>query len=368
MATTHPAPRLARWLVLLSLAIATFATAVSPVPRSGQMLSPRLLQVLSQVLRGPTRDSPLILHLDGALTSWMRETLQSVDELRRAPHLTFKLGVTPRFLPDMLTFHSSALHLVVFIDTQLPLLPSLWQLWKPQNLLLFNLQPAGGTAVLHESWLGSVQRLALITSLGKRSAADTVDIGVYTVFPLSSSEPQLLALWRHDTFADWDSLFPDRFPTFHGQTLQVVGWPYDWPFLHKYDPKQVSGVSLKVLKLLSASLNFTFRSRWLEGDKLDGMKINGSWRGMLGEVHRGAANFCVTLLFLEEQLFADFDLTKTAWTDGYSVFLMKTSPTFAWTGPLRPFSAVVWLAVVASAASAVLFIRLQVSHSSLSIT
>lgn len=348
----------------LSLATATSITAVYPVAESNEVPSRSLLQVLSQVLRGPARDSLLILHLDGSLPPWTMEAVQVVDGVRRAPHLTFTLGATPRFMPDLRTLHASTLHLVVFVNTDSALLQSMWQLWRPRNLLLFSLHPAGGTAVLHEAWLGRVQRLALITSMRRRAAAVPVGIGVYTVFPLSSSTPRLLALWRRDIFADWDSLFPDRFPTFHGQTLKVVGWPYDWPFLHKQDPKQVSGMCLKLLKLLSASLNFKFHSIWVEDTGLGGSKTNGSWSGVSGEVYRRAANVSFNIFFLNEQFFADFDLSKSFWEDGYSAFLIKRIPTFAWTGPLRPFQTAVWLAVVASAVSAVLFVTLQVSRCS----
>ena len=352
-------------VLLLSLAVAADSMGLFSLPLERTTLNPRRLKVLSQVLNGPARNSFLIIYLDATLSPWDRQAVLGLKAMQHAPRLTLTLGAAHRWSPRLQTFDASTLHLVLFFNLHPLLLHHLWQLFKPRNLLFFSLQSTGGADFISDDSLGGVERLALIANLKQREATESEALGVYTVFPLCSSKPRLLGQWQPHIFYDWKALFPDRFPTLHGHKLMVEGWPHDWPFLHDHDPRQMSGISLKMVQHLSHKLNFTFRLTWdTDSYKVDFLKTNGSWASALGKVYNRQVNFSCIPMTPDEDIYADFDTTKSFWSDGYSAFLARPIPTFGWSALILPFSVEVWVAVVIVAAAAVGLVTLQVSHSS----
>ncbi|KAK8394037.1 hypothetical protein O3P69_006315 [Scylla paramamosain] len=358
MAASRPALKLSKVLLLLSLLhTAQFTGPAVPAPQR-PMLSLRRLEALSQLLNGPARDRPLVIHLDAALSLWERQAVLGVRGVQHAACIILTLGVPHRWPPHLHIHDSSTLHLVLFLSPRPHLLRPLWQIWRPHNLLLFSLQPRGGQDALNDASLGVVKRLALVAGVEQQGAAHPAPLGVYTVFPLRSAKPRLLALWQPHVFADWNTLFPDRFPSLHGHALTVEAWPYEWPFLHQHDPeKEVSGIALTMIHHLSVALNFTYNLTWVEEEgKLVAAKPNGSWSSLVYHRH---VNFSCISVFPDEHIFADFDITERFWSEGYSAFLVRPRPVLGWMAPLLPFTGHVWLAVVVAAAAAVGLVTLQ---------
>ncbi|XP_063866917.1 uncharacterized protein LOC135103981 [Scylla paramamosain] len=316
----------------------------------------RHLHVLSEVVSGPAHGKPLALHLDTALPADVRQAVLGVEAVRRTPHFTLSLGLNhsqgrwPRqeTASAALSYGSPAmLHVVLWLTPRPELLKALWILWKPRHLLFFSLGSLPGTEVLRDEAVSNVEKLALIGHLSAEAERGPDALGVYTMLPFSSSGVQLLGPWEHESFSNWEALFPDRFPSFEGYTFQLATWMVDYPYLYHKNTNslQGTGISIRALEAVSSLLNFSYTLTVKPPEPVYGGKLNGSWAGILGMILKKEKNFSINTFYLTPERYKDFDPSSYWGFSKVGAFLLTPPPLPMSLNLLRPFTVGVWTTI-----------------------
>lgn len=335
--------------ILVSSCTATITTTTS---RQHE----RQLLVLSEVLSGPAHGKPLALHLDTTIPADVQQAVLGMEALQRTPHFTLSLGLnySQRWWPRQETAsaalpHDSPamLHVVLWVTPRPELLKALWLLWKPRHLLFFSLGSRPGTEVLRDEAVSNVEKIALIGHLCAKAEQCPDALSVYTILPFSSRGVQFLGPWEQRSFTSWETLFPDRFPSFEGHTFHLATWMVDYPYLYLKNTSspQGTGISIRVLEAFSSLLNFSYTLTVKPPEPVYGGKLNGSWAGILGMVLRKEKNFSINTFYLTPERYKDFD-PSSYW--GYSkvgAFLLTPPPLPMSLNLLRPFTFGVWTSV-----------------------
>ncbi|KAG0730473.1 Glutamate receptor ionotropic, delta-1 [Chionoecetes opilio] len=348
------------WLLgLLAQYLIVAGTAYLPLERRQE----RLLRVLSEVVSGPAREQLLILHLDAALPPDLIEA--ATRSLRLTPHLTLSIqhstrGSTHQAVP--LLRYKRPLHILVWYTPLPELLQTLCNQWKPSSLLFLSLGPTSATSLLREESLHIVENavsLELIPTVGNSSDL----IGVYTLFPFSMDPHKYLGHWERSTFGSWKALFPDRFPTFEGHTFHLATWIDDVPFFYG-DASEQKGISITILEILSAKMNFTYTVTLKPPDLKWGTLENGSWIGVLGMIARNEKNFTVNALTITSDRLQSFDRSVSIWRDAMTVFLPRPQQLSKWLSIFQPLTLIMLacLALVTVIASASQHLQVRTTY------
>lgn len=324
------------------------------------------LRVLGEVVSGPARGRPLVLHLDASLSADVRRAVGELEAVRGTPHVTLSLGHNPGWQAAatanvaLSDGSSYLLHVVLWLEQHHIMLHKLCRLWQPRNLLLFTLgQSSGGATVLRHEALSGVERLALIESL---SGGDDA-LGVYASLPFSHGGVQLLGPWRPEIFTDWEVLFPYRFPSFEGYTFHLATFFKDPPFLYSTAaaPERGRGMATWILDAMAAKLNFSYTLTKQSPDLKWGIIENDSWVGVLGMIARKDKNFSVNFYLSTEERMNDFDFSEYVWEGLNAVFLLSPRPLPKWLSLVRPFNLATWVSLTLAVALAMVFMAALVS-------
>ena len=334
------------------------------------------LQALSEVISGPAKGKSLALHLDTALPAEVGRIILGFEAIRRTPHLiTLSLGLNDshilnpiqetagRASPCSFSFAPSLLHVLLWVTSRPEVIQTLWFHWKPRNLLIFSLGSTLGAEVLQDKALSGVEKLAFIGYIFGMEEQSPDALGVYTILPFSSSSVQLIGPWKSETFKKWETLFPDRFPSFEGYTFEVASFFRNPPYLYSSaaNPEVGKGGDLQIFKAMANKLNYSYTLTQSAPDCKWGVIENGSWVGVLGLVARKEKNFTINGFYISKDRVGSFDPTEIVGRGQSSVFVPSPRPLPEWLSIVRPFSISAWVSFMAVIASAIFCMAFMVS-------
>ncbi|KAK3877271.1 hypothetical protein Pcinc_018006 [Petrolisthes cinctipes] len=304
---------------------------------------------MGEMVSGPVQNASFILHLDPTLPEEVQRAV--LQEIRHMPHLILTLGHNFSFWISQHNY----IHIALLTKKH----PKLVSYPPPRSLLLLALDSEVDASLLTEVG-NSVKNLAFISAKGT----------VYTLLPFYSPRPVMLGHWHSRHFPLWDILSKNRLRHFHHHAFHLAGWNADRPFLYRndYNGGIHAGVAVEILNSLSRPLNFTYTLTKEPPDLEWGNFINGTWTGLLGMVDRGDKNFTVNSLYPSTERHRDFELSPPCWADGYAAFLLRPRPLPAWSNMHRPFTLPVWGAFLTIMVPAYLFLYLEVSTVTNSLT
>ncbi|KAK4308272.1 hypothetical protein Pmani_020025 [Petrolisthes manimaculis] len=155
--------------------------------------------------------------------------------------------------------------------------------------------------------------------------------------------------WRHHRFTSHSQLFPDKLTDLQGAILKVSTFELA-PSIMYYRTENGSllyryGEDVFLTETLASVLNFRLHYAEPADGELWGKKVNGSWKGMNGELGRGdvdigIANFFISLANLEV---LDFTAPYKA---EMTCFMARTDPLLPrWQSLAFPFHPWTWLAI-----------------------
>ena len=312
------------------------------------------LQILNDVLSIPAEENQLVLHLDHAFPIYFQESVLNADEVRNTPHLlTNGLALTSvkTNVANVWVHNSFIIHVMFCFTHCQPMLESLWLYWKPHNVIIVNLDNSSNHNLLKENSLRDVKNIALIAELSPDADTHCDVVGLYTLYPFSSDSVVFISHWSKFLFTTWNGLFLDRFSTFDGYTFSLATWMNDRPFLYKSSSisnTNGAGVNLQVLQSLSSVLNFSYILTPEPPDLKWGIKLNGSWAGMLGMIARKEQNFSINNFFLSYERVQDFEPSTSYFEESTRGYLLHPEPLPEWMNIYRPFSFTVWSVILAS--------------------
>ncbi|XP_069998206.1 glutamate receptor ionotropic, kainate glr-3-like [Penaeus vannamei] len=222
--------------------------------------------------------------------------------------------------------------------------------WLSGSLLLVSLEDAVGARELL-AMTGGVRRSALAVAKPAASGAGSGAASISLVTYLPYNPPRDRFLTKTVDLSGSATAPPDtfleRFSDFHGHHFQVASWIDDFPYLFYNNEKRVVGIGLAMLGEIARRRNFTFHLQEIPPDGFWGELINGTWRGMLGQVVRGEKDFVINGMAVVLDRYRAADFTVPYFSDSYSITLQVPPPIPRWLSVVHPFGAWVWLAVVA---------------------
>ncbi|XP_064093222.1 uncharacterized protein LOC135205977 isoform X2 [Macrobrachium nipponense] len=159
----------------------------------------------------------------------------------------------------------------------------------PKYLLLLDVSSGGfGRHLLNHKTLNKIPFLSLIRpQYDSCIQTPMISLETYNIFSKNVSN-QLRQSYEFSYDLNKRQVFPDRFPTFLGYHFHLASWQDDFPYMVKKEGgSETSGICFIMLREISRKLNFTFQVYDLPPDNQWGSYVNGSWRGMIGEVYYG---------------------------------------------------------------------------------
>ena len=222
--------------------------------------------------------------------------------------------------------------------------------WYFDTALIINLNYNwNAKSLLENEFIQRTSKLALI-ELDKKG--NEIRFEVFTSNNLkkgSDGSPltkQSLGFWNSDKFRSLDDIFLERFSSFHGETIYIASDFDDYPLLYRVEDSESNerfGMNIKIMDVLGSWLNFYFNTTNTADDFNWGQKINGTWNGMLGMVHRKIRNMTINYFPLIHERYEDFDHSISYFTEGFGFFMKSPPPLPAWQSLIYPYNLVVWI-------------------------
>lgn len=312
------------------------------------------LNVLNQVLSSDVGDRTIVLHMDPTVDRDSQDDIMTLKAVRETIHITATHNINESLWSREqvleLAYDPTVLHVLIYLMTGTAelLLQKLWSTWKPRNLLLFSLAPETDLGILDDEVLKNIHKFVLIACLPEKKSGEEVMCGAYTAFPFRSEKHKFLGYWESHTSTTWSSLFIDRFPNFEGYNFELASWLIEKPFLYQANPSSGSngtGVMVEIMKALTPGLNFSYTLTTIPTELTWGVIENGTWKGILGMIHRREKNFTVQALIRTADRDEAFDASEAILEDGTVSFLMRPEPRLDQVGLHRPFGPLVWASV-----------------------
>ncbi|XP_076060173.1 glutamate receptor ionotropic, delta-1-like [Oratosquilla oratoria] len=147
---------------------------------------------------------------------------------------------------------------------------------------------------------------------------------------------------------DASALFPDRFDNFYNHHFRLASWIDDFPYLYYGKNKTVLGMGPTMLDEMARRLHFSYELFELSVDGFWGELVNGTWRGMIGELVRKEKDFVINgfVLVLDRSQAVDFSFPYI--TDSYTFVIKVPPPVPRWLAMVQPFGVNTWAALLAS--------------------
>ncbi|XP_068243713.1 uncharacterized protein [Palaemon carinicauda] len=257
---------------------------------------------------------------------------------------------------DNLIFHQSQGEKLVLIlsfhhDILTKFITSQSEKWTTGPLLLVNLKPhtclrnvlitlneihKSSLLQMKQSYDGGPIRYNVISY----NPFSSMDLG-FTYLELNPAEAIL-----------YDEVFPERFCSFHGYTLQVASFTDDFPNLFSvgHAERRVMGFAKSMLDALGNHLNFSYNLQ--EEVPLQirsyGQNSSGAYRSdILGQVIRREKDIIVNRLYLEDEN-GKLEFSYPFATSSYSALLKMTTVNSRVGVVASPFTAGTWLVLALS--------------------
>lgn len=146
------------------------------------------------------------------------------------------------------------------------------------------------------------------------------------------------------------SLFIKRLSSFNGKVLKVATTWEDFPFLYiRGSGKETEkvGSNIDILRAIGNKLNFSFvlipneKQEW-------GIKLNGTWTGMLGDLKYRERDLSVNTFLLRRGIFYDFETLFPYHNEGFGFLSMIPAPFSDWIKLIMPFSRIIWTLTIST--------------------
>ena len=152
-----------------------------------------------------------------------------------------------------------------------------------------------------------------------------------------------------------ETLFERDMTNLQGAHLQLASFCDDFPFMYidkddlsleDFYIHNCSGSSFDVFDILGKKMNFTYDFQMHTPDWSWGSKENGSWIGMLGQLHSREKDILINNFLLTEERYYEFDSSFPYFQEGFALMLKIPPPAPKWVGLLYPFSNTVWISII----------------------
>ncbi|XP_042855860.1 glutamate receptor ionotropic, kainate 2-like [Penaeus japonicus] len=355
------------YLLTLSVALAQ---------KNSQGLTPRLdpllihleeeaARVLRELLKGPARDHEVTLLVEDEVlkvfdVERMLKDLPVPARLLLPPSGTIVEELGQDEIPAV-TIYDNALRVsvgcILFVKSGVVVAlvgsGSSWPLWSPPDwwlpkavVLVVVSKTCRARDLLQTPLLESTTSVAVLCPSFPTGNPQRPVFRVSTWLPYSADENLLqLGDWDPAAFPAWDDFFYDRFSDFGGKAIHLASDYDDMPLIFETDDG-LDGTNIRMMDALASLLNFTYTStdeapdaEWGERDE------NGTWSGMLGELHRGVKDLAINYFTVTTERAEDFDYSVPYYNEGFGLILKIPPPLPRWRSVLYPFTAGVWASV-----------------------
>ncbi|KAA0200509.1 Ionotropic receptor 129, partial [Hyalella azteca] len=164
--------------------------------------------------------------------------------------------------------------------------------------------------------------------------------------------------WRNGQgFSRRVDLFPEHHADCQGHRFRAVSLDYP-PFLDyirrgKNEPvQQLDSVDVRIIDTIAAQLNFTYAIYEPVDCQWGYQQANGSWTGVIGTVGRYEADFSLNVL-ITGQREEVVDFTVGYHREPLTFAMGKPKPLPQWLSLVRPYTPVIWAAVILTVLGAV---------------
>ncbi|KAK3855885.1 hypothetical protein Pcinc_037734 [Petrolisthes cinctipes] len=170
---------------------------------------------------------------------------------------------------------------------------------------------------------------------------------------------KLSNLFRTPRLYSTKDIFPEQLTNFYGLRFQGTTLNFK-PFIdyqeiegsRKVQPKP--SLDVFILDVIAATLNFTYEIVMPEDGNWAYVKEDGTWGGIVGEVQQRRTNFSLCLTVTAQRRNA-VDFTRMYYRDPMTFITAKNRPDPLWKKLVTPLHTNVWLVMLVSVLSAVLF-------------
>ncbi|XP_066985283.1 glutamate receptor ionotropic, delta-2-like [Macrobrachium rosenbergii] len=158
--------------------------------------------------------------------------------------------------------------------------------------------------------------------------------------------------WNPAKTVHYDEVFPERFQSFHGYTLQVASFTDDFPVLYNIDhaERRVMGLAKSMLDVLASQLNFSYNLQAEIPLQLRSYSQNSSidYRSaIVGQVIRREKDIIINRLFLEDE-HEELEFSYPFAMSSYGALLKMTAADTRVGIVVSPFTTGTWVALALS--------------------
>ncbi|XP_068204035.1 uncharacterized protein [Palaemon carinicauda] len=243
------------------------------------------------------------------------------------------------------------IHILIFNDVETvkflaDIMPDLT--WVPLHLLMINTNKfVDARGLLSHEVFSHCRYLTLLQRNQRIRTQLIYQIFIYEKFRKGNKITTTGTINVSEDELTFNILFPDRFGSFYGHQFHLSSWVDDFPYMVKGKTLQeASGMCVVMLKEIARRLNFTYKVYEYPVDKLWGSRINGTWRGMIGEVYRGERDFCINVMGFTDDRTEAVDFSFPYFIDATSFVIKNPEAPPRWTSIVFPFTLVTWASVV----------------------
>lgn len=156
---------------------------------------------------------------------------------------------------------------------------------------------------------------------------------LYTSKPVTApnrNDKVPLGKWDKEKFRTFDSVFPDRFVDFYGETVHIATDIDDFPLISLDDDDLVIGMNIDIVNAIGSWLNYTYTTTIQSPE--------ATWDGLLNAVKQGGKNFTINYFTITFDRLQDFDNSVPYFWEGFGFALKTPPPLPAWLNLVYPFT------------------------------
>lgn len=322
--------------------------------RSNYSLSNKLRSTLSDILEGALKEKNILALVDASAFDYITEA----DALA-----SFQMIPAYVIVCNNLNLNNTValLNLPIFQQNNIALVlvtgkPPKWLeddnlFWSFNTVLIYNVNSAAKSEQILASYF--IQRSINIALIEPKSKNKN-QLNVFTSRPFHKNLKGkrdfklLLGNWDANHFQKFSDLFPDRFPSFNGEELQVSSDSDDFPFVATTGEGsgEFYGLCILLLDTIGSVLNFIYTTTYEADDLNWGEKINGTWNGLLKELVFRNKNLTINYFTFTYDRSQDFDFSAPYFYEGFGFALRMPVALPLWMNLIFPFLEQVWVAII----------------------
>ncbi|KAL7630734.1 UNVERIFIED_CONTAM: hypothetical protein RMT77_019056 [Armadillidium vulgare] len=222
------------------------------------------------------------------------------------------------------------------------------QRWAPAYISIVSLNPE--THFNPTLFTSCIQRSKFIFIAEIMEKFEKYFVDTYSLYPAEkyangkSVWKIRLGQWKKSRIVK--DIFIKRLKTFNWSFIKTAtscDTFFSFPFVFPSSNGTCNGVNVDIFRMIAAKNYFYVNISTRTEDNEYGHYINGSWNGMMREIISGKKNISINTNFLTQQLWEDFGMSHTFYTQNLAFLSMKPLPLPSWMKLITPFSRRMWL-------------------------